>query len=832
MSEKKKQVKAKTQEVQQDFRDNIENYIDEFRKYDTFAEAVRHLPGMYIGATGNIGWKACIREIFQNSIDEMIKKESPCNEVTLCFNEADQSASVLDNGRGIPHGHIIDIYTSAHMSTNFEETKKPFEYSSGTHGVGGGVAMALSEDMEIDSVIFGKCHQVKFHRGEPWKYGEKEVKSNADFQQGTYIYLKPDVDIIGQTNLTVDEIFSSLVMKIFPLIPIGYKINFLGIRYDGTKLEQHLVNTDGIKDTLMRKMTKPLIAPIEFEQDTGIMRVHAIFSYDPSDLNDKEDIDSYANYTPCDGVHVQGFLEGLTSYFMAYMNKIFLKNAKITVNGNDIKTGLKAVIDADHLHPTFEGQGKVAINNQDLRKFISDLTKKSLDGWSKVNPTELNKLCKYFKDIAEIRVKLESGKTKLSNNYAKSIISGDPAKYIKPTGLKHLELFIVEGDSALGSAKACRDNKIQAIFPIRGKIVNAFSRPKAEFFKNEEVASLNKIITGLDHYDPNFDANKSRFDKIIFMADGDPDGKHILSLLIRMFLLYYPDFISKGKVYAAVPPLFGLKQGNKTVRYFTSNNEVAKFIQSQFGKKYQVEDRSTKKRLSNNDIVRLFSINMDYVELIDHTASVCGVHPKLLEDILIQIADDIIFTTRSNEYFAFAKARFSMSMIDKNTLVGSINEGINFSLKNFKIEGLKKRIESKYRFMQVSVINGHIVFEGLAYDRQQKVIIGEQFIRNCYDAIKLIAKNDRMYFRINGTVMSLYEVMKLVDHMMPNLKRYKGLGEQNPSELKESTMGIENRTLIRYTMDSAKEEIEMIRIIDEDRGSLLRGITVTKQDIE
>ena len=296
--------------------------------------------------------------------------------------------------------------------------------------------------------------------------------------------------------------------------------------------------------------------------------------------------------------------------------------------------------------------------------------------------------------------------------------------------------------------------------------------------------------------------------------------------------MYYPDFIKKGKVYAAVPPLFGLRKGNKTIKYFTNNAEVAKFIQNQFGKIHDIQDKDTKKKLTSNELIRLFALNIDYVDMMNHAASVCGVHPKLLEDILIQIADDIEFHTRSSEYFALAKARFSLSAIDKNTLIGSINEGIDFSLKNFKIEPLKKRIESKYRFMHVSVVNGHIVFEGLAFDKQQRIIIGEQFIRNCYNVIKLIAKNDRAYFRVDGKLISLYELMSMANANMPNLKRYKGLGEQNPSELKESTVDIGNRTLIQYTMDSAKEEIEMIRIIDEDRGSLLRGITITKQDIE
>ena len=191
-------------------------------------------------------------------------------------------------------------------------------------------------------------------------------------------------------------------------------------------------------------------------------------------------------------------------------------------------------MDCAHLTPVFTGQGKSFINNPDLNKFIIDLTKKSLDGWAKTNPTDLNKLCKYFKDIAEIRIKLETGKTKLSNQYTKSIISGDPDKYLKPTGKDNLALFIVEGDSAYGSARSARDHKTDAIYPIRGKIINAFTATKANFFKNSETSAICKLITGLDHYEPNFDARKSRFQKIIFMTDADADKQCALSAAIEI----------------------------------------------------------------------------------------------------------------------------------------------------------------------------------------------------------------------------------------------------------------------------------------------------------
>lgn len=296
--------------------------------------------------------------------------------------------------------------------------------------------------------------------------------------------------------------------------------------------------------------------------------------------------------------------------------------------------------------------------------------------------------------------------------------------------------------------------------------------------------------------------------------------------------MYYPRFIDEGHVYCAVPPLFGLYQGGKVVRYFTDNTEVSKFVKEQFSKKYLLQDKDTKKKLTNNELIKLFADNIDYLKILGETAQMVAVHPKILEDILIQIADDIDITVSRARHAAAAKAMFSMSAVNPDTIKGMIDTNVSFSLKKFNIKALKNNLEHKYRFINVEIIDGNIVIHGLAFDKTQDIAINPRFVSSCYPVIKMLSKNERNYFLVNGEVMSLYEVMTLVDKLLPNLKRYKGLGEQNPNELYDSTMSPEGRTLIQYTMESAKEEIENIRVIDNDRSAILKGLSITRQDIE
>lgn len=451
------------------FEDSIKNYGNQIKKL-SFVESVRRSPGMYIGYTGNEGWKGCVREIWQNAFDEAVRTDSPCNYVRIVYDERNQSALVEDTGRGVPHGKMFEIYGEEHTSSHYENGAGS-QKSSGVHGVGSGVAMALSEHFRSTSYVLGTAHEIEFSKGN-LIVKEHKVDCPAG-RQGTSVYLEPDLDIMGEVNLTCHEIFA-MVANIVPLLPIGTKVDFTGIDTVGNiVINQPIVNTDGIFTFLNQRTQNALISPITFSCDTDFMQAEAAFTYDSGNLTSAEEIISFANYTNTTGggTHVKGFLDGLSNWLRNYMNKIYLgEKSKITVINNDIKTGLKAVISVAHVNPVFVGQFKGILTNSDMEDFVKRLTINAMENWSKTSPGDLQKLCKFIKEVAEIRSKSEVEKVKLSDKYTKSAISGLPKGYVQASGHKNLELFIVEGKSALGPVVSGRNCKFQAVYPIRGKL--------------------------------------------------------------------------------------------------------------------------------------------------------------------------------------------------------------------------------------------------------------------------------------------------------------------------------------------------------------------------
>lgn len=841
------------------FEESIRNYGNKIEHIETFVAAVRRLPGMYIGAIGNKGWLSCIREIFQNSIDEMVREESPCHYVKISFDERNQSATIMDTGRGIPHGKIVEIYASSHTSSNY--TKQKGQYTSGVHGVGSGVAMALSKVFEIQSFVLGQARLVKFISGDLASKGEVNIKC-PDGRQGTTVYMEPDLDILEAVSLTCEDILD-LVLKVYPLINIGDTIEFTGIDSTGkVKYQENLVNKDGIISSLMTRSQSPIVAPIYYKDDTGEMKAEVAFTYDASDITSSESIVSYANFTPTNGgTHVKGTMDGICNFFRNYMNKIYLgEKSKITVINSDIMSGLKIIIAAAHLNPIFIGQAKNELSNEDMEKFAKDLTIRSLNDWSKTNPGDLQKICKYIKEIAEIRSKSDDSKIKLSNSYESSALTGKPKKYVPPSGNKNLELIIVEGDSALGSARNSRDAKVQGLYPIIGKIPNAFKTPKASFLANEEIASIITIIGA--GYGKNLDVSKCKFDKIIFMADADPDGAHIDSLLLRFFMMYLPGLIEAGKVYRAVPPLFGIKNGNST-KYFTTKLDFTKYVQMLFAKNYTLSDTNGRK-LTNSETTSLFFKNIEYKDQMDFVSNTFAIDPDMLETVLYYLANyvesgspEAVATmaarTKINVEKAKKMAAASKSKAkDKSTKVstpefeeennvelpvteGSVTVNRAFYIKpTFSVKGLRSELKKKYRFVDVIEKNGVIRIEGLVNSKYQYVFINDKFIYSCIPLINMIKNNTNIFYRVNGTDVSIYTLMCMFDNMIPSgLTRYKGLGEQNPASLGVSALRPDgDRTLIRYTMESAKDEIETLRHIDSSMASLLRDVKITKVDIE
>lgn len=759
---------------------NIRNYSNEIKTIEDFVEAVRRTIGQYLGYVGNKGFMNMVREILQNSIDELMKSDSPCNHIKVSYDERNNMVGVLDNGRGLPFPDIIRIFTAQHTSSNY--VKKAGEFSSGRHGVGSKVTNAASSTFTAYSYILGEARMVEFIDGKPTTK-EPIVIPNPNNMQGALVQFTPCYEVMGKITTTCADVLK-LIQLLLPLLKIGAVIDFDGIDLKGKVYTERLVNEDGIITNLINKTTSPVIPPVVMSKLTGIMKADIAFTYDSSDLM-MENITAFSNFCPTiSGTHVDGFLEAITKYFREYMNKIYLTSNKLIICNNDIRTGLKCIIAVSHLEPLFTGQAKEILSNEDMFVFVRNLVKDSLDQWVKENPGPLQKLCKYYKDVAEIRVKSDDGKVKLSANYQASVLTGLPKKYHKPNGKTNLELVLLEGDSALGSAEDSRCHNRQGLFPLRGKIPNAFSTERKKFINNEEISGMLAILGGWDGR--RFDITKCLWEKIIILTDGDVDGKHIRSLLLRFFIIYCPDLIIQGRIFGAVPPLYGIKIKGK-YRYFTEKLDYVRHVQSIFSSSNNLCNINGSK-LTNNEAIGLLFANMEYAYDLEMISNTYAINPYLLEKCLV-------------------------------------NRGLEY--KNFK-----KVIEKEYRFLTVEQVKGITIVKGLFDSKYQTAIFNDKLVKSCTNIINYIDKSPTS-FLMNNEAVSLYELMKAFESSAPSgITRYKGIGEMNPDQLGESALHPDSdRTLLRYTIEDVKAEIEAIRYIESNKSELLKDLKVSKMDV-
>lgn len=769
----------------------ILDYGNQIKYLPNFVDKVRQTPDVYIGPLSNIGFLTLAREVFQNGTDEMQKEDSPCTNVVITFDERTKWVIVEDNGRGFPHGQLTSIIAEDHTSSNYE--KKLFQYTAGKNGMGIGIVNALSSELYVESSILGTTHRVEFNEGIPWDKGEIEVKSNK--YQGSVVSFRPCINVLGDITATWAEIFY-LVSLIVPTLKIGAMVYFNAIDMNGMEHHEVFVNEDGILTHLVNICQKPMTAPICVFKDTGEMRVDLMFTYDIEDT-DNCNIVSFNNFCPTSkGTHVQGMIEGIQNFFRGYINKIFLSGKKLQVINADILCGLRGVVHSALLKPHYDGQNKDELTNLPMTPFIATEVYNTLVEWAKKNPKDLTKICKWIKDMAEARIKADTVKIKISNNYKKSVVGGNlPAGYNRPTGKNdgHWEVFIVEGDSAGGAAlKAC-DRFHQGVFSIRGKFPNAMSKTKEKILNNVEASSIISILDegrGINYVgNPNhkFDLSLCPYEKVIAATDADVDGVgHIRPLILKFFLVYLTPIVEDGRFYATQPPLYMAQIGKKSI-YFSDEIELSKYINKEFCKHNVIEDLNGRK-LSQQEIASLVLRNMQYTTLLDNISKSFAVNIYLLECIL-------------NHY----------------------DLGFN---------KLKDVIEKRWRFLKVSTVNGTMLISG-TIDKNQTVPVNDKLIGACGEIINLIKKSDYGY-KINGKAMGLYDTLSTFEKLKPsNIQRFKGLGEMEAQQLMESTIHPKyDRTLIRYTVEDIKKEIAEIRKIESDFSVLLRDIRgISKNDL-
>ena len=537
-------------------------------------EAVRKRPGMYIGSTSLRGLHHLVYEIVDNSVDEALA--GFCKEIHVTINQ-DNSVTVIDDGRGIPVGinhkagipAVEVVFTVLHAGGKFGGGG--YKVSGGLHGVGASVVNALSDWLEVDIFHEGKIYHQRYEKGHVCN--KLKVIGDCDPEKtGTRIQFKPDGTIFEDTVFEYDTLKTRLRETAF--LTKGLKITLKDDR-DDQKQEKTFHYEGGIKEfvTYLNRSKEFLYEQIMYFEGTknGVYVEVALQHNDSYN----ESVYTFVNNinTPEGGTHLMGFRNAITKTFNDYArNAKLLKDSEPNLSGEDIREGLTAIVSVKIEDPQFEGQTKQKLGNSEARGAVDSIVSEQLTYFLELNPTVAKAICE--KSILAQRAR-EAARKARDLTRRKTALEGLalPGKLADCSDKdpKNCEIYIVEGDSAGGSAKTARSRATQAILPLRGKILNVEKARLDRIYANAEIkAMITAFGTGI-HED--FDISKLRYDKIILMTDADVDGAHISTLLLTFIYRFMPDLIKEGHVYLAKPPLYKLEK-NKKVWYAYSDEEL------------------------------------------------------------------------------------------------------------------------------------------------------------------------------------------------------------------------------------------------------------------
>lgn len=770
-------------------------------------EAVRKRPGMYIGDTAQRGFHHCVYEIVDNAVDEALA--GYCKEIKVIIH-VDNSITVVDDGRGIPVDlHPTEkisaaeiVYTKLHAGGKFNEDGGAYKVSGGLHGVGAAVVNAMSKTLKLEIRKGGKVHHLEFDKGkavEPLK-----VVGDCDpSETGTAVTFKLDNELFEIHEFNYDTLANRFREMAF--LNRGLKIVLKDERSEKKEVFHFKGGISEFVTYLNRSKTPVHKTPVYFIQSKDDYEVEVAMQWTDGY---SETLTGYANNicTPGGGTHISGFKTALTRVLNQYAkDNNLLKGTKTSLTGDDMREGLTAIVSVKLANPQFEGQTKDKLGSSEVEGIVNSLVGEKFKTYLEENPSVGKIIIKKSVDAAAAREAARRAR-ELTRRKTALDFSGLPGKMAdcQEKNPEFCEIYIVEGDSAGGSAKQGRDRKVQAVLPLKGKILNVEKARYDKMLANDEIKMLVQAMgTGVGK--ENFDLAKLRYHKIVIMTDADVDGSHIRTLLLTLFYRQFPEIIEKGYLYIAQPPLYKYKKG-KREEYLKDERELEKYLISSSLDDCEVsingeiiglsEIKSLINKYSNyTNTLKSYDRHYDTI-FLRYVIENGILNKEILNDEikLSGVVSDL--ESHFNQKEKETLRKYSFSIIDDpkhNSKILKINLKTSLKRKSFKIS---------------SYFVGNSEYKSL---------------ENVYDGIRKYIKSNFVFKNSKGEKTEFNNLAEFADFILSQgkqgayIQRYKGLGEMNPEQLWETTMNPENRTLLQVKIEDTIDADQVFSVLMGDQ---------------
>jgi DNA gyrase subunit B len=754
--------------------------------------AVRKRPAMYIGSTSSAGLHHLVYEIVDNSIDEALAGH--CDNVSVTIN-TDGSVTVVDNGRGIPTDIMPNegksaaevVLTVLHAGGKFDNDS--YKVSGGLHGVGVSVVNALSKWLELEIRRDGKVFRQSYRRGDPVAPLEKVGETK---KRGTKITFMPDEEIFETTEISFDVLSQRLREMAF--LNAGVRIKINDERVDDKSHEFYYEGgINSFVEYLNRSKTALHPKPIYFKGEKGGVETEVSMQYNDSY---DEKIFSFANNinTHEGGTHLVGFKAALTRTMNSYAaaNNL-LKKEKVSISGDDLREGITCVISVKIPQPQFEGQTKTKLGNSEVKGYVETLMNEKLAQYLEENPQVAKRILEKSIEAARAREAARKARETVRRKGALDL-GGLPGKLAdcQEKNPELCELYLVEGDSAGGSAKQGRDRKFQAILPLKGKILNV---EKARFDKmvaSQEIRTLITALgTGIGKDD--FDIAKLRYGRIIVMTDADVDGSHILTLLLTFFYRNMRELVERGHLYIAQPPLYKVKRGKKE-QYLRNEAAMQNFLLEEGAEETILRLEKGDRIYTGKQIIPLIRQFIDNRAIFDKVVKK-GITAELLSIVVrSHVPAGLEELSQLEPYLEAMK---------------TLSDGSEYQLEEDRII---------FYIGNIRAIIDHQILGVLASHEY------ELLVENHSRIVETMAGGRATVEQEGGKILlETGNHEELLAFFLENAKkglgiqRYKGLGEMNPEQLWETTMNPENRVLLQVKIEDVVESDEIFTILMGDQ---------------